>query len=55
MFKAGLRFKEFVVALKKSPPTSLIDLLIKAQKYMNVEEALAAIEEGGPRTSKTGS
>ena len=26
---------------------------MKAQKYMNAEDALAAIEVGGPRTSKT--
>ena len=29
-FKAGLRSKEFVVALAKSPLTSMIDLLMKA-------------------------
>ena len=49
-FKAGLRSKEFVVALAKSLPASMTDLLMKAQKYMNAEEALVAIEVGGPRT-----
>ena len=52
-FKAGLRSKEFVVALAKSPSASMTSLLMKAQKYMNAEDALAAIEVGGPRTSKT--
>ena len=47
-FKAGLRSKEFIVTLAKSPPTSMTDLLLKAQKYMNAEDALATIEVGGP-------
>ncbi|XP_075658754.1 uncharacterized protein LOC142628565 [Castanea sativa] len=55
MFKAGLRSKKFVVALAKSPPASMTDLLIKAQKSMNVEDALTTIEVGGPRSSKTSS
>lgn len=54
-FKAWLRSKEFAVALAKSPPASITNSLMKAQKYMNVEEVLAAIEVGGPRTSKIGS
>jgi len=33
-FKAGLRSKEFIVALAKSPPTLMTDLLMKAQKYI---------------------
>ena len=48
LFKARLRSKEFVVALTKSPPASMIDLLIKAQKYMNAEDVLAIIEVDGP-------
>lgn len=48
MFNAGLRSKEFVVALAKSPSASMTDLLIKAQKYMNAEGTLATIEVGGP-------
>ena len=43
MFKAGLRSKEFIVALTKSPLKSMTDLLMKAQKYMNMEDALAII------------
>ena len=48
LFKARLRSKEFAVALTKSPPASMIDLLIKAQKYMNAEDVLAIIEVDGP-------
>ena len=47
-FKARLRSKDFVVALTKSPPESMTDLLMKAQKFMNAEDALAVIEIGGP-------
>ena len=47
-FKVGLRSKEFIVTLAKSPLASMTDLLIKAQKYMNAEDALAIIEVGGP-------
>jgi len=48
MFKAGLRSKEFVVTLPRSPLVSMTNLLMKAQKYMSAEDALAAIEVGGP-------
>ena len=44
-FKAGLRSKDFVVALTKSPPKSMTDLLMKAQKYMNAEDVLLAQEK----------
>ena len=47
-FKVGLRSKEFVVALAKSPPASMTDLLMKAKKYMNAEDAFATIEVSGP-------
>ena len=49
-FKARLRSKEFVVALAKSPSASMTSLLMKAQKYMNAKDALAAIEVSGPQT-----
>ena len=52
MFKAGLRSKEFVVVLAKSPPASMTNLFIKAQKYINAKDALTEIKVGGPRTSK---
>ena len=45
-FKAGLKSKEFMVALAKSPPNSITEMLLKAQKYMNEEDALAVIEMG---------
>ena len=54
MFKAGLRSKEFVMALAKSLLASMTDLLIKAQKYMKMEDTLAVIKVGGPQTSKAG-
>lgn len=43
-FKAGLRSKEFVVMLTKSPSASMTELLIKTQKYINAKDALTAIE-----------
>ena len=45
-FKAGLKPKDFVVALAKSPPRSIAEMLLKAQKYMNAEDALASIKLG---------
>ena len=49
-FKAGLKSKEFVVALVKSPPRTMVEMLLKAQKYMNAEDALEAIrDEETPR------
>ena len=43
-FKAGLKSKEFVVSLAKNSPKMMAEMLLKAQKYMNAEYALAAIE-----------
>lgn len=43
-FKAGLKSRDFVVSLAKNPPKTMAEALLKAQKYMNAEEALAAIE-----------
>ena len=45
-FKASLKSNEFVVVLAKSPPESMTELLLKAQKYMNAEDALAVIKVG---------
>lgn len=45
-FKAGLKSKEFLVALTKSPPESMEEMLLKTQKYMNAEDALASIKLG---------
>ena len=44
-FKAGLKSREFVVSLTKNPPKTMVEMLLKAQKYMNAEDALAAIKE----------
>ena len=43
-FKVGLKSKEFVVSLVKNPPKMMAEILLKAQKYMNAEDALTAIE-----------
>ena len=44
-FKAGLKSREFVVSLTKIPPKTMIEMLLKAQKYMNAEDALVAIRD----------
>ena len=44
-FKVGLKSREFVVSLMKNPPKKMVEILLKAQKYMNVEDALAAIKD----------
>ena len=43
-FKAGLKSRDFVVSLAKNPPKTMAVALLKAQKYMNAKEALAAID-----------
>ena len=43
-FKAGLKYRDFVVSLAKNPPKTMAEMLLKAQKYMNADDALAAIE-----------
>ena len=43
-FKVGLKSREFVVSLAKNPPKMMGEMLLKAQKYMNAEDALATIE-----------
>ena len=44
-FKAGLRFRDLVASLAKNPLKMMAEMLLKAQKYMNVEDALAAIKD----------
>ena len=34
-----------MVSLVKNPPWTMMEMLLKAQKYMNTEDTLAAIEE----------
>ena len=43
-FKARLKSREFVVSLAKKPLKTMVEMLLKAQKYMNIEDVLAAIE-----------
>ena len=44
-FKAGLRSRDLVASLTKNPLTKMAELLLKAQKYMNAEDAVAAIRD----------
>ena len=44
-FKAGLRSRDLVASLAKNPPKTMAEMLLKAQKYMNAEDALVAIED----------
>ena len=53
-FKVGQKSKEFMVALMKSPPQTMVKMLLKAQKYMNFEDALAAIGEEDKPKEKDG-
>ena len=50
-FKAGLKSRDFLASLAKNPPKTMAEALLKAQKYMNAEEALAAID-GVNKTKK---
>ena len=44
-FKAGLGSRDLVALLAKNPPKTMAEMLLKAQKYMNAEDALAAIKD----------
>ena len=44
-FKAGLRSRDLVASLAKNPPRTMAEMLLKAQKYMNAEDAVAAIRD----------
>nr|XP_023925240.1 uncharacterized protein LOC112036641 [Quercus suber] len=44
-FKAGLKSREFVASLVKNFPKTMVEKLLKAQKYMNAEDTLAAIKD----------
>ena len=44
-FKAGLRSRDLVVSLAKNPPKTMAEMLLKVQKYMNAEDAVAAIRD----------
>ena len=43
-FKARLKSREFMVSLAKNPSRTIAEMLLKAQKYMNAKDALAAIK-----------
>ena len=47
--QARLNNLDLVFSLGKTPPTTMIDLLFKAQKYMNKEDALTANGIDGKR------
>ena len=44
-FKAGLKSRDFMASLAKNPPKTMAEMLLKAQKYMNAKDALAAIRD----------
>ena len=44
-FKAGLRSRDLMASLVKNPPKTMAEMLLKAQKYMNAEDAVAAIRD----------
>ena len=43
-FKARLKSREFMVSLAKNSLKTMAEMLLKAQKYMNTENALETIE-----------
>ena len=44
-FKAGLRSRDLMASLTKNPPRTMAEMLLKAQKYMNAEDAVATIRD----------
>ena len=44
-FKARLKSRNFVISLANNPPRTMAKMLLKAHKYMNVEDALTAIKD----------
>ena len=51
-FQVGLNNPDLVFSLGKTPPTSMTNLLFKAKKYMNGEDALTAKGLIGKRKKK---
>ena len=43
-FKPGLKSRDFVASLAKNPTKTMAEALLKSQKYMNAEKALATID-----------
>ena len=44
-FKARLRSRDLMASLTKNPPKTMAKMFLKAQKYMNAEDAVAAIRD----------
>ena len=44
-FKEGLRSRDLVASLVKTLPKTMVEMLLKAQKYMNAEDVMAAIRD----------
>ena len=44
-FKAGLRSRDLVASLAKNPPKTMAEMLLRAQKYMNAEDAIVTIRD----------
>ena len=44
-FKVGLRSRDLVASLTKNPLKTMAEMLLKAQKYMNVEDVVAIIRD----------
>ena len=44
-FKARLRSKDLVASLAKNSPKTMVEMLLKAQKYMNAEDTMVAIRD----------
>ena len=52
-FMAGLRKGDFLYDLCKDPPETLSELMYEAQKHMNAEDTLEAMDDPPPRDEKT--
>ena len=53
-FQAGLLPEDFFFLITKSPPKAVVELLQKAQKYMNVEDVVIAKEVTTKRKREEG-
>ena len=51
-FMAGLRKGDFLYDLCKDPPETLSELMYKAQKHINTEDALEALNDPPPKRRK---
>ena len=45
IFKPKLKSRDLVASLAKNPPKTMVEMLLNAQKYMNAEDAVAAIRD----------